>query len=238
MRRARVRRTAAASRPNATFFATDEMRKQRVVLEHHADAALLGRHLQSRLRHDAFRQQDLPALHRLEAREAAQHRRLAAAGGSEQAADAPRLQHEVHAADDAMLAIRMLQRSDADGSGHRARLARQPRRDGGAFCAVSPVAPRLRSVLIFVGHRVADEHLRLRRRCVVGVALALGHERLRLLERACEACRSSPGPCSKNASPKNAGGVRPPQPNDVRSSRASVTIIVYSSFSGAMKPPE
>ncbi len=135
------------------------------------------------LRDDAIRQQDLAALHGLEAREAAQHRGLAAAGGSEQAADASGLQHEVHAADDAMLAIGMLQRTDADGSGHRARLARHPRAERRRLLRGEAGGPALAQRLDLRGHLVADEHLRLRRRRVTGVALALGHERLRLLER-------------------------------------------------------
>ncbi len=64
-----------------------EMREQRVVLEHHAHAALLGRDRESRAAHDLVAQADLAPVHRLETRHAAQGRGLAATAGAEEAAD-------------------------------------------------------------------------------------------------------------------------------------------------------
>ncbi|MNT63699.1 hypothetical protein D3C72_2015340 [compost metagenome] len=64
-----------------------QMGEQGIVLEHHADAALLRRHLHGGRRNDAAVQQDAAGAHRFEAGDGAQHCGLAAAGFAQQAAD-------------------------------------------------------------------------------------------------------------------------------------------------------
>ncbi len=64
-----------------------QVREQRVVLEHHADAARLGRAHRAAAADDLAGDGDLPAGQRHEAGDGAQHRRLAAARGAEQAGD-------------------------------------------------------------------------------------------------------------------------------------------------------
>ena len=141
------------------------------------------------------------AAHRLEAREAAQHRRLAAARGPEQAADAARGAARTTAAHDAMRAVRVLELDDFDRGGH-------PRESTRA------VATRLRDVLLRAAAAALRssrasppcagpmQHLRIRRR-----RHALG-----ALAPPTPACAASNAPASasdfaspswKNASPKN-----------------------------------
>jgi hypothetical protein len=70
------------------------MRKQRVVLEDHADAPALGRDRAPRAAHDLAVQHDLAFTHRFEACDTPQHRRLAAPAGAEEAADRAGLEAE------------------------------------------------------------------------------------------------------------------------------------------------
>ncbi|MCH3719021.1 hypothetical protein LZB68_08060, partial [Campylobacter lari] len=63
------------------------MREQRVVLEHHADAALFRGNLFGGRGDDRAVQQDAAGAYRLEAGDGAQHGGLAAAGFAQQAAD-------------------------------------------------------------------------------------------------------------------------------------------------------
>ncbi|MNL29127.1 hypothetical protein D3C87_1508020 [compost metagenome] len=64
-----------------------QVREQRVILEHHAHAAVFGRNLFGRRRDHRAVQQDAAGAHRLKAGNGAQHRCLAAAGLTQQAAD-------------------------------------------------------------------------------------------------------------------------------------------------------
>jgi hypothetical protein len=64
-----------------------DVRKQRVILEYHADAPLLRRHCLVRIGDDAAIQPDLARGDVFESGDAAQHRGFAAAAGAEQAAD-------------------------------------------------------------------------------------------------------------------------------------------------------
>ena len=75
-RRSRPRRAGAACSPKATFCAHGHVRPERVVLEHHADVALVRRQ-----RVDAaVAEADLARVRRVEAGDQPQQRRLAAAG--------------------------------------------------------------------------------------------------------------------------------------------------------------
>ncbi len=69
-----------------------QMRKQRVILEYHADPAPLGRHLLPGPADRVAANPDHPRIGTFEARNAAQHRGLATTGGAQQAADSPRRQ--------------------------------------------------------------------------------------------------------------------------------------------------
>ena len=72
-----------------------QMGEQRVVLEDDADATLLRRNAHAAgLRDDAAPDGDLSCVRRLEARDQAQRRGLAAAGGAEQREDPPRLERQ------------------------------------------------------------------------------------------------------------------------------------------------
>ncbi len=106
------------AQPERDVARDGEVREERVVLEHHADAALLGRHANRGAGDDAAAEGDRAALHRLEAGEAAQHRGLAAAGGAEQAADDAGCEREAHPAHDRLRAVRVRKIDDVDGSGH------------------------------------------------------------------------------------------------------------------------
>jgi hypothetical protein len=68
--------------------------KERVILEHHADAPALCRNSASRLAHRLAVQHDLSMHDRLEAGDAAKHRRFPAAAGPKETADHARLQVE------------------------------------------------------------------------------------------------------------------------------------------------
>ena len=85
---ARSRRRRRPAMPKATLRRDVEMREQGEVLEHHADAPLLRRQVAAAgLADDRAVDGDPAGGDALEAADAAQHRRLAAAGGAEQAAD-------------------------------------------------------------------------------------------------------------------------------------------------------
>ena len=73
------------------------MREQRVILEHHADAALLGRHAVIAAADQPAVEPDLAARDRLEAGDAPEHRGFAAAARAEQAADVAALQRKRNA---------------------------------------------------------------------------------------------------------------------------------------------
>ena len=71
----------------AHVVAHGQVREQGVVLEHDADAALLGRHRVARPGHEAAAQRDGARVRGLEARDEAQRGGLAAARGAEQGQD-------------------------------------------------------------------------------------------------------------------------------------------------------
>jgi len=74
-----LRRVGLAAQAEAHVVAHGQVRKQRVVLEHHADAALLGWQLLLAAGHQRAVQPDLTRGQRLKAGNGAQHRGLAAA---------------------------------------------------------------------------------------------------------------------------------------------------------------
>src|SRR5690606_32112450 len=82
-----------------------EMAEQCEVLEHHADPAPLGRHGLARRGQLVAAERNAAVDKRLEARNAAQHRGLAAAARAEQAADTPGLETEGHVANDRLAAV-------------------------------------------------------------------------------------------------------------------------------------
>src|SRR5687768_14978058 len=94
-----------------------EVRKEGVVLEHHADAALFRRHHDAGSGHDATRKADLAGLNALEARYAAQHCGLAAAARPEKAADRTAGERKAQGGYDFVLAIRMAQVFDFEKHG-------------------------------------------------------------------------------------------------------------------------
>ncbi len=97
----------AAVQPEGDVVGDGEMREQGVVLEHHADAALLRGHGQVARRDHLAGDADLAARHRLEAGDAAQDGGLAAARGAEQAADVAARERERQPAHDLVLAVRL-----------------------------------------------------------------------------------------------------------------------------------
>src|SRR5688572_32533406 len=86
-----------------------EVRKEGVVLEHHADAALFRRHHDAGSGHDATGKADLAGLNALEARYAAQHSGLAAAARPEKAADRTAGERKVEATYDLVVAVGVAQ---------------------------------------------------------------------------------------------------------------------------------
>ena len=81
--RSAARRAPAALEPEGDVLADGHVREERVVLEDHAEAAALGRGGRDVLAVD----EDAPRVGRLEAGDQPQHRRLAAAGGTEERDD-------------------------------------------------------------------------------------------------------------------------------------------------------
>ncbi|MCY1379944.1 hypothetical protein D9M69_677130 [compost metagenome] len=73
------------------------MGKQRVVLEHHANAALLGRHVVLAVAHGLAFERDAAAAGALQPGHGAQQRGLAAARGADQHADVASAQAQRHA---------------------------------------------------------------------------------------------------------------------------------------------
>ena len=100
-----------------------QMREQRVVLKHHADAALLGGHVGVRAAHQRTIDPDAAAGHAFEPGDAAQHRRLAAARRAEQAADRAGPEGEREALECAAHAVAVVQVAQGEdgfvGSVHR-----------------------------------------------------------------------------------------------------------------------
>ena len=82
-----------------------EVREQRVILENHADAALFRRHAEIRARDRDALDANFSLGNRLEPGDAAQERRLAAAGWAEQAGDAPAFNLEVDPGDDCVRSV-------------------------------------------------------------------------------------------------------------------------------------
>jgi hypothetical protein len=74
---ARRRRTAALASAEGDIRGGVEVREQREVLEHHADAPSLGRHPAARAREQLAARIHLAGIRPLEPRDQAQHRRLA-----------------------------------------------------------------------------------------------------------------------------------------------------------------
>ena len=89
----------------ADVLGDGEVREERVVLEHHADPALLRRDHDARSGNGPPVQQDLPVRHRLESRDAPEYGRLAAAARAEQAADRTALERERQTADDLEIVV-------------------------------------------------------------------------------------------------------------------------------------
>jgi uncharacterized membrane-anchored protein len=100
----RLRRIAQAERDIAR---DREMRKQRVVLEHHADATMFRGHGVSPATHGLAVQHDFAAIDGFETRDAAKNRRLAAAARTEQAPDRARLQLKRKVFEDRTLVVRV-----------------------------------------------------------------------------------------------------------------------------------
>ncbi len=91
-----------------------QVREQGVVLEHHADAPVLGRHGKPWRRHHLPLQQDAAFAQRLETRDGAQHGGLAATAGAEQAGDAAAREGEGQVVDNALAAKAMVDAIDLD----------------------------------------------------------------------------------------------------------------------------
>jgi len=85
------------------------VRKQRVFLEHHADAPFLRRQAQFRRRHHRAVQQDAARGGRFESGDTSQHCGFAAAAGAEQAADAAARQRKRQPAHRLMVFIGVLE---------------------------------------------------------------------------------------------------------------------------------
>jgi hypothetical protein len=105
--RARARRSAARPVREAERDVAEhvEVREQRVVLEHHADAPPPGGVLEPGPTARLAVADDPPRIHRLEARDHAQRRGLAAAARPEQAADPARRERQLQAAQDGSPAV-------------------------------------------------------------------------------------------------------------------------------------
>ena len=93
------------AQPEAHVALNRKMRKQRVVLEHHSNLALLGRHPVTAAAHHGVVDQDFAAGDFLEARDAAQQGCLAATGRAEKTGDAALLQTKIDAIDDGLTAV-------------------------------------------------------------------------------------------------------------------------------------
>ena len=105
---------AHGMQPEGDVVRHAQVREQGVVLEHHADAPVLGRHGKPRRRHHLPLQQDAAFAQRLEAGDGAQHRGLAAAAGAKQAGDAAAREGEGQVVDNALAAEAMVDAIDLD----------------------------------------------------------------------------------------------------------------------------
>ena len=70
--------------PKSNVLRRAQMRKQRMLLKHHAHAPPLGRHVHRGGRQQLIPQPDVPGLHRLEPGNGSQHRGFATAGRPQQ----------------------------------------------------------------------------------------------------------------------------------------------------------
>ena len=93
-----------------------QMRPDGIGLEHHADVALVRRHRHAlrRIEHDAAADLDVPRIGGLEAGDAPQRRRLAAARGAEQADELAVGGNEAHVVDDELVAEALAEPIDLD----------------------------------------------------------------------------------------------------------------------------
>jgi hypothetical protein len=88
------RRRRLFTQAEADVVGNGQMREQRIVLEHHANASGLGGKLDHSIRDGLAVEADAARIGRLESRDQAQHGGLAAAGGTKQAGDFAGLQGE------------------------------------------------------------------------------------------------------------------------------------------------
>src|SRR5690606_31157237 len=103
-----------------------QVREQGVVLEHQPDVAALGRYMDPRPRQHRVAGADLAGVQPLEPGDQAQQGALAAAGGAQQAGDAPGLQGQVGAVDGQARAIAPGDAAHGqDGGGHGAAPGRE-----------------------------------------------------------------------------------------------------------------
>src|SRR5207237_749353 len=115
-------RASSARDAEADIALDAQVREQRVVLEHHADAPLFGRPVDRRAADQLAVEPDLARGDLPEPADAAQHGRLAATRGPEQAADraAGELEVQIGERGAGAIAVReTAQRQDRSGAVHR-----------------------------------------------------------------------------------------------------------------------
>ncbi|MNH13550.1 hypothetical protein D3C79_731260 [compost metagenome] len=91
--------------PESNVLGNGQVREQRIILEHHADPALLWCQREAGFGDDLARQLDLTLMHRLKAGNGAQGGGLAAPRRAQQATDVASVEVQVEVLDDALLAI-------------------------------------------------------------------------------------------------------------------------------------
>jgi hypothetical protein len=227
------------SEAEADIAGHGQVRKQRVILKDHANPTPLGgRHSAGRRNHVAG-QSDAAGGDGLEAGNAAQHRGLAAPGGTEQAADLPFGKREVQAAHDAVCAVSVLESADVDRGCHgRECTLRKLRRDAVSDTVASAWRRAAAIELLqLVGHGGADETWGFDGRRNPP-ARSRSATRARAASNAPSSDLDRVRPCWNSASPKNVASLLCPHPNDVRSASDAVRTSVFSSFSASMNPPE